>query len=125
MIPAGTELVLRTNETIDTDRAVPDRIYSAEVDRAILDAEGRSIVPAGSPAQLAVVSSITGGTFGTADLQLALRCSPSGSIIPFASRATGSVPTAATQAPQISGACLWSRYLDGDCLAILWNHPLP
>ena len=72
VIPAGTELVLRTDERIDTSQPEPGRTYAAEIDRAILDAAGRTIVPAGSPARLTVVEYTGGGTFGTAQLQLAV-----------------------------------------------------
>lgn len=73
VIPAGTELVLLTNERIDTARADPGRIYPAQVDHAILDATGGVIVPAGSPAELVVVSTSSGGAFGTANLALAVQ----------------------------------------------------
>ncbi len=73
VIPAGTELVIRTNERIDTDRATPGRTYSADVDRAVISVRGNDIIPAGAPAQLVVVNSSGGGTFGTAELELAVR----------------------------------------------------
>ena len=73
VIPAGTELVLRTIELIDTDRAVPGRTYSALIDRPVIGVRGNEILPAGTPAQLVVVSSTGGGTFGAAELELAVR----------------------------------------------------
>jgi hypothetical protein len=73
VIPSGTELVIRTNQAIDTDRAAPGRLYSAEIDRAIIDVRGNTMVPARSPAELAVVSSTGGGTFSTPQLGLAVR----------------------------------------------------
>ena len=73
VLPAGTQLVIRTNETIDTDRAVPGRVFSAQLDRAVVDVRGDTIVPAGAPAELVVVSSTSGGTVRTSELQLALR----------------------------------------------------
>src|SRR5581483_11729069 len=72
VIPTGTQLVIRTDETIDTDRAVPNRLYSAQVDRAIVDSRGDQIVPAGAPAELIVVNTSTGGTVGTPQLELAV-----------------------------------------------------
>jgi hypothetical protein len=72
VIPSGTDLVLRTNESISTDRAVEGTMYSAEVARSIVDASGNTIVPLGSPAQLMVVQSSGGGTVGTPNLELAL-----------------------------------------------------
>ena len=73
VIPAGTQLALRTDERIDTNRAVPGKTYSATIDRPVITVRGNEIVPAGSPAQLVVVSSTGGGTFGTAQLDLAVR----------------------------------------------------
>jgi hypothetical protein len=73
VIPSGTDLVIRTNEAIDTDRAVPGRVYEAQVDRAIIDTRNETIVPAGSPAELIVVNTSSGGTVGTPQLELAVR----------------------------------------------------
>ncbi len=73
VIPSNTELVLRTNESIDTDHAVSGRLYSAQVDRPVVDVRGNLIVPAGSPAQLEVVSSTSGGALQTPQLELAVR----------------------------------------------------
>jgi hypothetical protein len=73
VVPAGTELVLRTDETINTDRAASGRVYDAEVERAIVDVRGRTLVPDHSRAQLFVVDSTGGGTVGTASLELAVR----------------------------------------------------
>lgn len=72
VIPAGTQLVLRTNERISTDRALAGTLYSAEVARAIVDSSGNPTVPAGAPAQLMVVQS-NGSTLGSPDLELGLR----------------------------------------------------
>ena len=73
VIPTGTELVIRSNETIEAVRSVPGRLYSAQVDRAIADSRGQQIVPPGAPAQLVVVNASTGGTVGTPQLELAVR----------------------------------------------------
>jgi hypothetical protein len=73
VILAGTELVLRTNEPIDTNRAAPGRVYSAQADRPVVDVRGNVMVPAGSPAQLIVTNESSGGTVGTPQLELAVR----------------------------------------------------
>jgi hypothetical protein len=73
VIPTGTDLVIRTNETIDTDRAVPGRLFPAQLDRPIVDVRGNTIVAAGSTAELVVVNSSGGGTVGTPQLELAVR----------------------------------------------------
>jgi hypothetical protein len=50
--PAGTELVVRTVETIDSSRASTDRSFGAIVEHQISDASGRVIIPARSSATL-------------------------------------------------------------------------
>jgi hypothetical protein len=73
VLPAGTEVVIRTNQSINTNRAVAGQEYSAEVARPIVDIRGYNVVPAGSRAELVVVNTSSGGTFGTPRLELALR----------------------------------------------------
>jgi hypothetical protein len=73
VIPSGTELVLRTDATISTDRAMPGTLYPAGIARSIVDAAGQTVVPLGSPATLMVVETGGGGTVGTPKLELALR----------------------------------------------------
>ncbi|MBX5496067.1 MAG: hypothetical protein IRZ15_12100 [Bryobacteraceae bacterium] len=67
MVPAGTQLVVRTNETISTRTATPGQAYSAEITRDVVDQTGQVIIPAGSPAELTVVQT------GDNQLSLALR----------------------------------------------------
>ena len=51
-VPAGTEIVVRTNEAVDAKHPTDSRIYSAVVDRDVLDTSGRVIIPRGSDAEL-------------------------------------------------------------------------
>jgi|HigsolmetaAR201D_1030396.scaffolds.fasta_scaffold05107_5 hypothetical protein len=67
MVPAGTQLVVRTNETISTQTATPGQAYSAEITRDVVDQTGQVIIPSGSPAELTVVQT------GDNQLSLALR----------------------------------------------------
>jgi len=71
LIPAGTTFAVRTNETIEARR--PGQTYSAQVAQAIQNATGATIVPQGSPAELVVVQTSWGGTFGTPSMALAIR----------------------------------------------------
>jgi hypothetical protein len=71
VIPAGTEFSVRANETIDTKDA--GGTYRAEVAQTIEDANGRVLVPAGSPAELTVVAASSGGTVGSRGIELAIR----------------------------------------------------
>jgi hypothetical protein len=70
-IPAGTEFAVRANEMIDTKQA--GGVYRAEVAQTIQDATGKTLVPAGSPAELTVVESSSGGAVGTRQIELAIR----------------------------------------------------
>ena len=51
-VPAGTEIVVRTNDTIDTKHPSDSRIYTAVVDRDVRDRSGRVVVPRGANAEL-------------------------------------------------------------------------
>jgi hypothetical protein len=53
-IPSGTDLVVRTNETIDSKNANANRVYSAVVHRDIRDSSGAVAIPKGSSADLVV-----------------------------------------------------------------------
>src|SRR4051794_736772 len=53
-VPAGTEITVRTNDTIDTKSPSDGRIYSGVVDRDVMDRSGRVVVPRGSAAELTV-----------------------------------------------------------------------
>jgi hypothetical protein len=51
-VPAGTEIVVRTNESVDARHPSDSRIYSAVIDRDVTDRSGRVVVPRGSDAEL-------------------------------------------------------------------------
>jgi hypothetical protein len=51
-VPRGTEITVRTDETIDAKYPTNSRIYRATVDRDVLDRAGSIIIPRGSPAEL-------------------------------------------------------------------------
>lgn len=59
-IPSGTELKIRTNETIDSKTAREDQNYSAVVDQDVVGSSGEILIPKGSDAQL-VVRKASGG----------------------------------------------------------------
>jgi hypothetical protein len=66
-------MVVRTNDSISTEKAEPGTTYSAEVTNEVIDQTGKVLVPRGSRAELAVVETSSGGAVGTAELGLALR----------------------------------------------------
>jgi hypothetical protein len=51
-VPAGSEIVVRTNETVDAKHPTDSRIYSGVVDRDVTDRSGRVVIPRGSDASL-------------------------------------------------------------------------
>ena len=53
-IPAGAELVVRTNQDIRSTTAEPNRYYSAVVERDVMDSSGQVVIPRGSEAQLVI-----------------------------------------------------------------------
>lgn len=71
MIPAGTEIAIRVNETIDTRDA--GGVYTAEVAQIVEDGSGDTVISEGSPAELTVVRGRSGGEVGTRTIELALR----------------------------------------------------
>ncbi len=74
VVPAGTEIPVRSEETIDSAKAVEGQTYAAEVADDIRDAEGNIVIPRGSNAQIVIRSASKGGRFrGTSDLALDLQ----------------------------------------------------
>ena len=68
--PAGTELVVRTVETIDSRNSGPDQIFSAIVEQAVADDAGRVVIPGGSSAQLLIRQMSSGGSTGSPEMVL-------------------------------------------------------
>jgi hypothetical protein len=74
VLPVGTEIAVRTEETIDSGKAAEGQTYAAEVARDVRDAEGAIVIPRGSNAQIVIRSASKGGRIrGAADLVLDLR----------------------------------------------------
>ena len=71
MIPAGTQLAVRTNEQIQADAQSVGQTYQAEIAQDISDQNGRVIIPKGSPARL-TVANVSSGTAGVGNNQVAL-----------------------------------------------------
>jgi hypothetical protein len=55
-VPSGTEITVRTNESIDAKSSNDGRIYRGVVDQDVVDRSGRVIVPRGADAELIVRS---------------------------------------------------------------------
>ena len=71
-LPAGTEITVRCEETIDSKHAAPGQVFRAEVRVPVLDANGNIAIPQGSPAELQVVKDSGGGVAHASDLALAI-----------------------------------------------------
>jgi hypothetical protein len=72
VIPAGTTMVVRTNEAISSKEA-GSQTYTGQIDREVVDQGGRVLIPRGSPVELAVMQSSGGGAVGTRNVELGLR----------------------------------------------------
>jgi len=68
--PAGTELVVRTVETIDSRNAGADQTFSAVVEQEVTNASGRVIIPEKSSAQLIIRQLSSGGATGSPEMLL-------------------------------------------------------
>jgi hypothetical protein len=73
LIPAGTTVEVRTNEPIEATSADAGKTFSAVIARDIVDADGKVLVPRGSPAELAVLRVNEGGTLTSDQVELGLR----------------------------------------------------
>src|SRR5690348_1944077 len=73
IVPAGREVPVRVEETIDSGKAVEGQTYAAEVTRDVKDEAGDCVIPRGSNAQIVIKSAEKGGRFhGASDLVLDL-----------------------------------------------------
>ncbi len=69
----GAQIPVRTEETIDSGRAVDGQTFAAEVTRDVHDAAGDVVIPRGSNAQIVIKSVTKGGRIrGASDLVLDL-----------------------------------------------------
>lgn len=70
LLPAGTQLVILTNEAINSKTAASNQLFSAQVDQDIIDSSNELIVPKGSPAQLIIRTVSSGGVTGSPEITL-------------------------------------------------------
>jgi hypothetical protein len=72
-LPAGTEISVRNEETIDSSKVAEGQTFPAEVTDDVRDAEGNIVIPAGANAQIVIRSASKGGKIrGASDLVLDL-----------------------------------------------------
>ena len=74
VLPVGTKVPVRTEDTIDSAKAAEGQSYAAEVADDVLDADGNVAIPRGSNAQIVIRSASKGGKIrGASDLVLDLQ----------------------------------------------------
>jgi hypothetical protein len=74
VVPAGTQVSVRSEETIDSATAAEGQTYAGEITDDVPDAGGAVVIPHGSNAQIVIRSASKGGRFrGTSDLVLDLQ----------------------------------------------------
>ena len=74
VLSVGTKVPVRTEEMIDSAKAVEGQTFAADIDDDVLDANGDVVVPRGANAQVVIRSASKGGRFkGTSDLVLDLQ----------------------------------------------------
>jgi hypothetical protein len=73
-LPAGTEVPVRVEETIDSGAAAEGQTYAAEIASDVVDESGAVVIPHGANAQLVIRSASKGGRIhGASDLVLDLQ----------------------------------------------------
>jgi hypothetical protein len=74
VVPVGTEVPVRTEETIDSGAAVEGQTFAAEIASDVLDADKNVVIPHGANAQIVIKSASKGGRFrGASDLVIDLQ----------------------------------------------------
>jgi hypothetical protein len=72
-VPAGTQLVVRTVETIDSRNGGADQTFSAIVEQDVTNVSGRVVIPERSSAQLVIRQMSSGGATGSPEMVLDLQ----------------------------------------------------
>lgn len=71
MLPAGTQISVRTNQNINSKQSQAGETFDAEIENNVTDQNGNIVIPKGAQAQLQLVS--TKGALGRSELGLALQ----------------------------------------------------
>jgi hypothetical protein len=69
-LPAGTELAIRANETIDSKVAKENQTFSGEFAQEILGSSGAVIIPKATPAELVIRKVSAGGITSSPEMML-------------------------------------------------------
>jgi hypothetical protein len=72
VVPAGTQIIVRTGSTIDSTKDAAGKLYPAQIQQDVLDGTGAVAIPAGTNANLQIVNASQGGALKGQDLTLNL-----------------------------------------------------
>ena len=72
VIPFGTDIVVRTDEAIDSKNTQTGQLYRATITESVLDAAGGVAIPAGTRAEMLIRQVTTGGAVHSPELVLDL-----------------------------------------------------
>jgi hypothetical protein len=72
VIPFGTDIVVRTDEAIDSKNTQTGQLYHATITEGVLDAAGGVAIPAGARAEMLIRQVTTGGAVHSPELVLDL-----------------------------------------------------
>jgi len=70
VVPVGAEIAVRTNEAIDSNTATESQNFSGTVQEAVVDPDGRVLIPKGSDVNLVVRRESQGGATGSTEVAL-------------------------------------------------------
>jgi hypothetical protein len=73
VLPAGAQIAVRTNESIESNAYTPGQTYDATIAQDVLDPNGNVLIPQGSDAQLVIRDLSRGGIAGSPKLVLDLQ----------------------------------------------------
>jgi hypothetical protein len=69
-LASGTEIVVRTNEAIDSKSATENQAFAAQVDQDVIGGSNNVVVPKGSPAEIVIRQVSSGGVTGSPEMAL-------------------------------------------------------
>lgn len=69
-LPSGTEIVVRTNEAINSVSAKENQAFTAQVDQDVMGGSNNVVVPKGSPAELVIRQVSSGSVTGSPEMTL-------------------------------------------------------
>jgi hypothetical protein len=69
-LPSGTAIMVRTNEAINSQSAKENQAFKAQVDQDVMGGSNNVLVPKGSPVELVIQKTSSGGVTGSPEMML-------------------------------------------------------